>query len=45
MVVRPGEMVDAPNPGTVVRTEAFPTTVGTAWGDEKYLGARRPAGG
>jgi cell wall-associated NlpC family hydrolase len=42
MVVRPGEMVDAPHPGTVVRTEPFPTTVGAAWGEEKYLGATRP---
>lgn len=45
MVVRSGEMVDAPHPGTDVRTESFPTTVGAAWGDERYLGAIRPAAG
>jgi cell wall-associated NlpC family hydrolase len=43
IVVRPGEMVDAPKPGTHVRTEPFPTTVGAAWGDERYLGAARPS--
>jgi cell wall-associated NlpC family hydrolase len=42
IVVRSGEMVDAPKPGTFVRTEPFPTTVGAAWGDEKFLGAARP---
>jgi hypothetical protein len=35
-------MVDAPKPGTVVRTESFPTTVGESWGGDKYLGATRP---
>jgi cell wall-associated NlpC family hydrolase len=45
MVVGPGEMVDAPHPGTDVRTESFPTTVGSAWGEDKYLGATRPAAG
>ena len=40
---RPGEMVDAPHTGTVVRTEPFPTTVGAAWGEDVYLGATRPA--
>lgn len=43
MVLRSGEMVDAPHPGTDVRTESFPTTVGAAWGEDKYLGAVRPA--
>jgi cell wall-associated NlpC family hydrolase len=43
MVVRPGEMVDAPHTGTDVRTEAFPTSIGAAWGEEMYLGAERPA--
>ncbi len=43
MVVRSGEMVDAPHPGTVVRTEPFPTTVGAQWGEDRYLGATRPA--
>jgi len=44
IVVRSGEMVDAPHTGAVVRTEPFPTTVGAAWGTERYLGATRPAG-
>jgi cell wall-associated NlpC family hydrolase len=44
MVVQAGEMVDAPHPGTDVRTEPFPATVGAAWGEEEYLGAIRPAG-
>jgi cell wall-associated NlpC family hydrolase len=43
MVVRPGEMVDAPRSGTVVRTESFPTTIGQSWGADKYLGATRPS--
>lgn len=43
IVVRAGEMVDAPHPGTVVRTEPFPTSVGAAWGEDRYLGATRPA--
>lgn len=44
MVVRSGEMVDAPHTGTVVRTEPFPTTIGAAWGEgDVYLGATRPA--
>ncbi|MHB8296534.1 MAG: C40 family peptidase, partial [Acidimicrobiales bacterium] len=38
------EMIDAPHPGAVVRVEAFPTTIGAAWGNEVYLGATRPAG-
>jgi cell wall-associated NlpC family hydrolase len=43
MVVSPGEMVDAPHKGTVVRTEPFPTTIGAEWGEDRYLGATRPA--
>jgi cell wall-associated NlpC family hydrolase len=43
IVVRPGEMVDAPHPGTDVRTESFPTTVGASWGADEYLGAARPS--
>jgi cell wall-associated NlpC family hydrolase len=43
IVVRSGEMVDAPHPGTVVRTETFPTKIGAAWGEDRYLGATRPA--
>jgi cell wall-associated NlpC family hydrolase len=42
IVVRAGEMVDAPHPGTDVRTEPFPTRIGAAWGEEEYLGAARP---
>jgi cell wall-associated NlpC family hydrolase len=44
IVVQPGEMVDAPHKGTVVRTEPFPTVIGAAWGTDIYLGATRPAG-
>ena len=43
IVVRSGEMVDAPHPGAAVRTETFPTTVGAHWGEDFYLGATRPA--
>ncbi|MHB1517089.1 MAG: C40 family peptidase [Acidimicrobiales bacterium] len=35
-------MVDAPHTGADVRVEAFPATVGTAWGTDVYLGATRP---
>lgn len=42
IVVRSGEMVDAPHPGTVVRTEPFPSAVGARWGEDRYLGATRP---
>lgn len=45
MVVRSGEMVDAPHTGAFVRTEPFPTTIGAAWGEDLYLGATRPAAG
>lgn len=43
IVVAPGEMVDAPHTGAFVRTEPFPTTPGTKWGEQVYLGATRPA--
>ncbi len=43
MVLRPGEMVDAPHTGAFVRTEPFPTTLGAEWGEDHYLGATRPA--
>jgi cell wall-associated NlpC family hydrolase len=43
MVIRPGEMVDAPHTGTDVRTEPYPTTAGARWGEDEYLGATRPA--
>ena len=43
MVAAPGEMVDAPHPGTTVRTEPFPTSVGARFGGDIYLGAARPA--
>jgi cell wall-associated NlpC family hydrolase len=42
IVVAPGEMVDAPHTGTVVRAEPFPTTIGVNWGEEFYVGATRP---
>ncbi len=45
MVVRSGEMVDAPHKEAFVRTEPFPTTIGAAWGEDVYLGATRPASG
>jgi cell wall-associated NlpC family hydrolase len=45
IVVGPGEMLDAPYTGTVVRTEPYPATAGVAWGGERYLGATRPAAG
>jgi cell wall-associated NlpC family hydrolase len=45
IVVRAGEMVDAPHTGTVVRTEPFSTTIGAAFGSERYLGATRPVAG
>jgi hypothetical protein len=38
-----GRMIDAPHPGAVVREDTFPTTVGTMWGGEAYLGATRPS--
>jgi len=42
LVVGPAEMVDAPHTGATVRTEVIPTTVGSGWGAEVYLGATRP---
>jgi len=36
-------MIDAPHQGATVRVEAFPTTIGAAWGTEVYLGATQPA--
>ena len=45
IVVRAGEMVDAPHTGAFVRTEPFPTTIGAAFGSERYLGATRPTSG
>jgi cell wall-associated NlpC family hydrolase len=42
IVVAPGEMVDAPHTGTVVQTQSFPTTIGAAWGEDRYLGTTRP---
>ena len=44
IVVNPaGEMIDAPHTGAQVRIEAFPTTIGSSWGTDRYLGATRPA--
>ena len=37
-------MVDAPHTGADVRVEAFPASVGVAWGSDVYLGATRPDG-
>ena len=45
MVVSPGQMVDAPDTGSVVRVEPFPTTPGSPWGGDVYVGATRPAAG
>ncbi len=42
LVVGPGVMVDAPHAGAVVRIDAFPSTIGAAWGDEVVVGATRP---
>jgi cell wall-associated NlpC family hydrolase len=43
IVVNPaGEMIDAPHTGAQVRIGAFPTTVGSSWGTDRYLGATRP---
>lgn len=38
-----GEMVDAPHTGVVVRVESFPTVPGSAYGQDIYVGATRPA--
>ena len=35
-------MVDAPHSGADVRVEAFPTTIGAAWGSEVVVGFTRP---
>jgi cell wall-associated NlpC family hydrolase len=43
IVVMPGVMVDAPYTGADVRQDTFPTTVGAAFGDMRYIGATRPA--
>ena len=44
LVINPsGEMIDAPHTGATVRIEAFPTTIGMAWGTDRYLGATRPS--
>jgi cell wall-associated NlpC family hydrolase len=44
IVVMPGIMVDAPHSGASVREEWFPTALGASWGEERYVGATRPAG-
>jgi cell wall-associated NlpC family hydrolase len=43
IAVRPGEMVDAPHTGASVRIESYPTSIGAAWGADRYLGATRPS--
>jgi cell wall-associated NlpC family hydrolase len=45
IVVRAAEMVDAPHPGAVVRTEPFPDRIGDRWGTQIYVGASRPTVG
>jgi cell wall-associated NlpC family hydrolase len=35
-------MVDAPHTGADVRVEPFPSTPGSAWGGEEYIGATAP---
>lgn len=46
IVVRAGEMVDAPHTGSVVRTEPYPDRIGDPWGaSDVYLGATRPTAG
>jgi cell wall-associated NlpC family hydrolase len=42
LVVTAGIMVDAPYTGAFVREDTFPTTIGAAFGDERYVGATRP---
>jgi cell wall-associated NlpC family hydrolase len=43
LVLSIGVMVDAPHTGADVRVEYFPTTVGAAFGSDRYVGATRPA--
>jgi len=43
IVIQPGEMVDAPHSGAFVRVESYPTSLGAAWGTDRYLGATRPS--
>ncbi|MDE3206340.1 MAG: C40 family peptidase [Acidobacteriota bacterium] len=43
LVVGPGQMVDAPHVGAQVRVEAFPNTVGSAWGSDLVVGFTRPS--
>jgi cell wall-associated NlpC family hydrolase len=44
LVIGPGIMIDAPHTGTVVQAEAFPASVGDAWGGDVVVGATRPDG-
>ena len=43
IVIGPGQMVDAPHTGALVRIDAIPTTVGATYGDERLVGITRPA--
>ena len=43
IVVGPGQMVDAPHSGSLVRVEAFPGEVGTDWGGDIVVGFTRPS--
>jgi hypothetical protein len=38
-----GEMIDAPYTGAEVRVDSFPTTPGSRWGSEVFVGATRPS--
>ena len=44
LVVAPGVMVDAPFTGADVREDPFPSTVGTSFGSQIFVGATRPGG-
>ncbi len=44
MLIAPGEMIDAPDTGAVVREEPIPTVAGQSWGTDLYLGAHQVAG-
>jgi cell wall-associated NlpC family hydrolase len=44
LVVAPDVMVDAPFTGADVREDQFPSTVGTPFGSQIFVGATRPGG-
>lgn len=43
IVIGPGQMVDAPHTGALVRIDTIPTTVGAPWGNDQIVGITRPA--